>query len=302
MSKKTREIVTTTTVLVLIILFIAFYIVYPLISVKKAFGRPDGAKFDDPEYTLENDAAFFNDLGFQPDTFDITTDDNIRLAALYFHPDSALYDSLRGTAVLIHRSDSNRTSLSAYLNPLLDSGLAVILYDQRASGLSGGRYRAGGIYEADDLNQLIVHLKYRELIPRPVFAVGFEIGADAAIYASEEEMRIDEVIAVSPYLTVNRWITKVKQDHGLLPIPFYRMVYFWWYKKITGFPLDRTGPDDIRPVPSRTLLIMSQANLDGEQAQKLLEASGDLVSALPMPDNDDLLREAILAEIYGKLE
>ncbi|UCD93918.1 MAG: hypothetical protein JSU69_09115 [Candidatus Zixiibacteriota bacterium] len=302
MSKKTREIVTTTTVLVLIVLFVAFYIVYPLISVRKAVERPDGGKFDDPEYTLENDAAFFNDLGFQPDTFDMTTDDNIRLAALYFHPDTALYDSIRGTAVLIHSSDSNRTSLSAYLNPLLDSGLAVVLYDQRASGFSGGRYHSGGIYEADDLNQLIVHLKYRELIPRPLFAVGFELGADAAIYASEEEMRIDEVIAVNPHLTINRWITKVKENRGLLPIPFYRMVYFWWYKKITGFPLDRTGPDDINPVPSRTLLIMSQADLDGEEAGKLREVSGDLVNTLPRPATDDMLRDAILGEIYQKLE
>jgi pimeloyl-ACP methyl ester carboxylesterase len=301
MSKKTRETVTTTAVLVLIVLFVAFYIIYPLVTVRKATGRPDGEEFDDPAFTLENDAAFFNDRGFRPDTFEVTTDDNIRLAALYFHPDSTAYDSVRGAAVLIHSSDSDRTSLSAYLSPLLDSGLSVILYDQRACGLSGGRYHAGGVYEGDDLNRLIVHLKFRGLIPRPLFAVGFELGADAAIYASEEEMRIDEVIAVSPRLTTNLWITRAKEDHGLLSIPFSRMVYFWWYKKITGFPLERTGPDDIQPVPSKTLLIMSQTDLDSEEAAVLKESSGDLISTLPMPEDENLLRDLILEEIYRKL-
>jgi len=302
MSKKTKEIVQTSTVLVLAALFIIFYIVYPLITVRKLVSRPDGEKFEDPEFVLENDPSFFTESGLYPDTFTVVTDDNTRLAGLYFQPDTTLFDTVAGTVILIHKSDTNRTSLSSYISPLLDSGWAVALYDQRACGLSGARYHSPGEYEAEDLNQMIVHLKFHERLFQPLITIGFGLGADAAIYASEKEERIDRIVAAEPSLTFSRWIAKLKKEKGSLWIPLYKMVYFWWYRKIIGFPYDRTGIDDIRPVAAKTLLILNSNDLDSDEATRFREVSGEMVTVLEKPADEQQLRETILGAIYSRLE
>lgn len=301
MSKKTKETVQTTVVLVLIVLFIAFYIVYPLITVRKMTSRPDAGKFKDPEFILENSPAAFVEEGLSADTFAVATDDNIHLAAAFFYPDSTQFATPKATAILIHDIDKDRSSMIPYIRPFLDSGLAVVVYDQRACGLSGGRYHTPGRFEAEDLNQLIVKLKFDEKIYRPLIAIGFGGGADAAMLASEEEMRLDRIIAVNPNLTPNRWITNLKDRRGTLYIPFYRMVYYWWYKKLSGFPYDRFGAGDIQPLTVRTELIMPEKELALDEVARLREISGDLLTTIPEPDNAQELMRIILDGIYSSV-
>ncbi len=302
MSKKTKETVQTIVVLALIILFVGFYIIYPLITVRKMTSRPDAGNFGDPEYVLENNPAAFVEEGLRPDTFAVSTDDNIRLAAAYFYPDSTLFASPLATVILIHGTGQDRTAMIPFIRPLIDSGMAVALYDQRAGGVSGGRYHTPGRYEAEDLNQLITNLKFNDRIFRPLIAVGFGGGADAAMLASEEEMRLDRIIAVEPNLTPNRWITNLKNRRGSLPIPFYRMVYYWWYKKIFGYPYDRFGTDGIQALTAKTSLIMDEGSLALDEVARLKEISGELLTTFPKPDNDLTLREMILGEIYSAVK
>jgi len=302
MSKKTKEIVQTTAVLVTIALLVIFYIIYPLIAVSKMTQRPDSDRFEDPEFTLENDASFFIDSGLSPDTFTVVTDDNIRLAAAYFRPDSNVFDIPRATALLIHNVGLDRTSMMPYIQPLLDSGIGVVIYDQRASGLSGGQYQTPGIFEAEDVNQAIINLKYHDRLFRPLIAVGFGIGADAALLSSNEESRLDRIIAVDPYLTPNRWLRLRTEERGILTIPFYKMVYYWWYKKITGFPYDRHGVDDIKPVVARTLLIMGEDKMEDEEIGRLQEIMGDLLKTQLKPNDDAMLRDLIVNNIYTAAE
>ena len=299
MSKKTREIIQTSSVLLLIVLFVAFYIIYPLITVRKMTSRPEADKFKDPEFALKNNDSLFIENGFVPDTFDVATVDNIRLAAAYFRPDSAHFDSLRATAIIIHDIHNDRNSMLPYIQPLLDSGIGVVLYDQRACGLSGGKYHTPGIFEAEDLNQVIVNLKYHDRIIRPLIAVGFGVGADAAMLASEEEMRLDHIIAIDPNLTPNRWITKAKDDWGAFTIPLYKMVYYWWYKKLTGFPYDRYGVDGIQPLNAKTLIIMSEQNSAEDEMERLKEISGDYLTTAARPDNANSLNDLIISNIYS---
>jgi len=298
MSKKTRENVVTITVLVIIALIVIFYIIYPLITVNKMTTRPDSNQFDDPEFTLQNDPAVFVENALVPDTFDVATVDNIRLAAAYFYPDSAVFDSIRATAILIHDAASERGSMIPYIQPLLDSGIAVVVYDQRSCGLSGGQYFTPGIFEAEDLNQVIIDLKFHDRIYRPLIAVGFGIGADAAILASEEESRLDNIIAVDPYLTPNRWIRLRKEERGSFTIPFYTMTYYWWYKKITGFPYDRYGADDMQPLTTATMLLISEDKLEDSEIARLNEISNGLLTTKIRPVNDEQLSNMILNNVY----
>lgn len=298
-SKKTREIITTSTVILIVALFVTFYIVYPLITVRKMTGRPDIEKFEDPDYLPENDPSYFADSGLNADTLTIETDDNIKLAALYFKPDSSLFDSIKGTAILIHHSDTDRTSLSEYIQPLLDSGLAVVLYDSRSCGLSTGRYHYGGVYEADDLAQVIAYLNLHSLLLHPLTVVGFEIGADAAIYASRNENRIDYVVAIEPFLTTTRWITKIKERYEAYSIPLYKTIYFWWFQKRTDFVFDRTGVEDIVSVGCKTQLIMDEPGLKCEETQRLRQLSADKLTLTTRPEQMDELNTMVLKLIYS---
>ncbi len=287
MSKKTKEIVKTTAVLIIIVLFVAFYIVYPLITVPRLVARPDKDKFDDPEFKYANDASFFIDSGLIPDTFAVSTDDNIRLTALYFRPDTSLFDTVSGTIIMLHGDNGNRTSLFSFISPLLDTGLAVVIYDQRACGFSGGKYRAAGIYEADDLVQLIVDLSFKEKAHPPLIVVGFDLGADAVLFASQKEKRIDGVLAVEPYLTSSRWISSLTEAKDAFAIPLYKMVYFWWYQKLTGFPFDRTHVDDIQPVETKTILIANQTMLKEDEYIRLMELSADAITTVSRTSDTD---------------
>jgi pimeloyl-ACP methyl ester carboxylesterase len=299
MSKKTREIVQTTTVLVVIALFVAFYIVYPLITVPRLSARQDREKFEDPAFIPENDPHFFLEKGFRPDTFSVSTDDNIILAGLYFYPDTIKCNPIRGTVVLIHPVDTDRTFMEPYLQELLDSGFATVVYDQRACGLSTGRYHFAGVFEAEDLSEVITHLSFHERLYNPVIVVGFELGADAAIYASRSDGRIADVIAVDPYITSSRWISKMKDVKGALSIPLYNMVYFWWFQKVTSFSHNRTGLNDIKPVGTRTLLIAARKDLESREVRKLIELDSTLLGTITKPADENAMAGLILKTIFS---
>ena len=299
MSKKTREIVQTTTVLVLVVLIIIFYAIYPLITVPDMVSRPDKDDFNDPEYSRQNDPAIFIDSGMNPDTLTFLTNDNIKLASLYFNPDSTVFDSTKGTVILLHPDDTDRTAIISYISPLLDSGLAVLTYDQRACGLSGGKHHFAGDYETDDLIDLIAYLNIHEMLAPPVIAVGFEIGGDAAIGAIRKEDRITAAIAVDPYLTSSRWIEKRKEKIEAFSIPLNNMIYYWWFQKLTGYPFDRTCADDLITVSTPTTIYMSDNEIDIEEIIRLKEISQpEILTISSKPKNPNDLQNNILLEIY----
>ncbi len=300
MSKKTREIVQTTTVLVLVVLIIIFYAVYPLITVQDMVSRPDREAFDDPKYSRQNDPTLFLDAGLNPDTLTFLTNDNIRLAAVYFRPDSTNFDSAKGIVILLHPDDTDRTAIISYISPLLDSGLAVLAYDQRACGLSGGKHHFAGDYEADDLVDLIAYLNIHEMLVSPVIAVGFDLGGDAVIGAGSDEDRIRAAIAVDPYLSSSRWIEKQKEKNEVLSIPLYNMVYYWWFQKLTGYPYDRTSADDLVPITSPTTIFMSDNEIEIDEIMKLKEISRPEILTISIKPRDlNKAQNKILLEIYS---
>jgi len=305
MSKKTREIVQTTTFLVVVALLIIFYVIYPLLTVPDIAARADRERIEEAEeeYVPDNDASFFTALGLAPDTMTVLSNDNIPLASLYFTPDSSRFDSVRGTVILLHGADTNRTALSGYVQPLLDSGLTVMIYDQRACGRSGGIYHFGGDYEGDDLAEVVVRLNFLERLNHPVIAVGFDIGGDAILNAEHEEARIDYGIAVTPYLTTGNWLTTIRKRDGLLGIPLAGMVYFWWYQKHSGYSYGRTGPDDILPLETATLVLVEPDRTESDEVRSLKEKTpDDLLELMPLPENADNLAPIILNKIYNKIQ
>ncbi|MCX6826128.1 MAG: alpha/beta hydrolase [candidate division Zixibacteria bacterium] len=301
MNKKTKETVGTITVIVAAALFIIFYIVYPLTIIPKLTGRANRDIFNDPKFLPTNDPSFFTQKSMRPDTFTVISNDNIGLAALYFSP-KASSSNIRGTIILLHPDDTNRTAMERYIEPLIQSGLAVVIYDQRACGYSGGKYRSAGNYESDDLIEVIAELNLHERLLRPLIIVGFGAGGDAALYASKSEKKISAIAAISPYLTTSRWIDKLKERYGAWYIPFYRVVYFWWYQNISGYSFDRTGVNNITPVEIKTVLLADSDLQNSKELKKLMEVSsaGLLTVKAKSVNNQELERyifDWILSEI-----
>ncbi len=294
MSKKTREIVQTTAVLVVAVLFIVFYIIYPLVMIPRMTARPDRQKFEDRNFHPANDPAIFVAAGLAPDTFLVVSDDNIHLAALHFDSEASK-SKKKGTVILLHPDDTDRTFLSDYVLPFLDSGFSVVIYDQRASGLTEGRYHSAGNLEAGDLVEMISYLSLRGKLLHPVIIVGFGTGADAGIIAAQNEKRISAVIAVDPFLTLSDWIIERKAKSGGLSIPFYRAVYLWWYQKLSGYPLDRTGLEDMNPVGSKTIIMADAAKLNSPEVSRLKEiSSSNFLILEPKAESGSILRAKIL--------
>lgn len=300
MSKKTKDIVQTTTVIVVVVLIIIFYAIYPLIVVSDMVSRPDKDAFDDPEYSQENNPAIFTESGLNPDTLTFLTNDNIKLAALYFRPDSSVFDSAKGTVIILHPDDTDRTAILPYISPLLDSGLAVLAYDQRACGLSGGKYHFAGEYEADDLVELIVYLNIHEILVAPIIAVGFDLGADAVIGASRKENRILATIAIEPYLSSSRWIENQKEKFETFSIPLNNMIYYWWFQKHTGYPFDRTFADDLQSIDKPATIYMSDSDIEIEEIIRLKEISSPEFLTISLKSkNINELQESVLLSIYS---
>jgi pimeloyl-ACP methyl ester carboxylesterase len=301
MSKKTKEIVQTSVVIAIVVLFLIFYVIYPLIVIPKMTARPDRDKYDKPDFALPNDPSCFTQIGLSPDTFVVMSNDNLRLASLYFTPDLS-QSTPKGTAIFIHPDDTDRTALADLIKPLLDTGLAVVIYDQRASGKSGGKYHFTGNFEADDLTEITSWLSLHGKLFLPVTVIGFELGADAAINASRLGRHISNIIAINPSLTTTKWMASRINKYGALPIPLANMTYFWWYQKICSYPDDRTGVDDIKPLETPTLILISDPKeITGKEISKLRAISpSDKLQVSPCPTTKEELDQLIIKTLSPK--
>lgn len=293
-SKKSRETILTVAVMVLIVLVAFFYIIYPLITVPKMTARPERSQFEEPEFRLANNIEPFVAFGLIPDSFVVSSNDNLYLAAVRFVPTDSR-QAPKGTVILLHPDDTDRTFFMPFIQPLLDSGWSVVLYDQRAAGVSGGIYRFAGSYEADDLIEVVAYLNIHSQMPPPVVVAGFDLGADAALGAAAKDKRISEVIAVTPHLSSSRWLETARRRQGALWIPLHPMVYFWWYQKLSGFPFDRTGSDEVAPPAAPTILYADPELLNSEELKSLREkASPESLQVAELPSDPEQLRRQVL--------
>jgi pimeloyl-ACP methyl ester carboxylesterase len=168
-----------------------------------------------------------------------------------------------------------------------DSGFAVIAYDQRASGRSTDKYRGEGGYEANDLQEVIRYLDLRGKIIHPFYAIGFQLGGDAALLTVQEEKRIDGIVSVNPYLTTHRWLDIMKQKFDMMWFPFFRSIMWWWYNIRSSYAAPYRNIDNIRPITCPTVLAISPETTDDPEIVHLKELSeGKPLIIHTLPESD----------------
>lgn len=272
-SRKMKDTIQTIAVLLVIATLVALYLVYPLIKTKTSMGRANFDDYDQDSLIL-NDPTAYLEAGLIPDTFRVESDGLTTLACLYLTPDNVeSTGQTKGTAVLIHEDGADRDAVLPLARLLVDSGFAVVAFDQRASGRSTGKYRGEGQYEANDLNEIIRYLDIRERIIHPLMIVGYSLGAEGALLAALDEKRIDGVVAINPYLSTKRLQDVLKKRHGMLWFPFFRTILWWWYDIRSSYAAPYRDKDDIEPVACRTLLLIAPEAVQDDEVQRLKELS-----------------------------
>ena len=292
LSRATRETIQTIAVVVAVIILILVFVVYPLNRIRVMMGRSDDRSYK-PDSLPPNDITSFVNAGLNPDSFHIETDGLTKLAAVYWHPAEGAPP--RGLAILIPDERSDRTSFVALAGMLRDSGLAVVAYDPRATGLSSGKYHGEGQYESSDLEAIVGYLEIHGKLVRPLVVVGRELGAEAAMLAQLEEERMDGVLAIRPYLTTGRLIDKLTVERGIMWFPFRAKMLWWWYNIRSGYAAPFRGLDAIKPVRAATRVLIDASAAADPELTKLREVSSpELLTIKTVETGDSVLFTEIL--------
>jgi pimeloyl-ACP methyl ester carboxylesterase len=104
--------------------------------------------------------------------------------------------------ILLHGFGSQRSELVDHLKYLHDAGYDVLMYDARACGQSGGEFSTLGWREQDDLRAAI-DLVGTRTAGRPVFAMGFSLGAATAVLEGADDPRLQAVVANAVFTSID---------------------------------------------------------------------------------------------------
>lgn len=272
---------------------IYFFWIYPLNRASDLAERPEAEQVE-LDSLPANDLTPIIEAGLtNVDSFRVQTDGLTSIAGAYLRPQVDPNKNPAGTVLLLHDIGEDRNDMIPLAQQLIYGGFTVILIDQRASGLSSGKFHGDGQLEATDLSELIGWLDLRSRVYLPITVVGFGLGAEAAILATAEDDRINRVMAINPYLTTERMQALQKEQHDLLWIPFYNTIMWWWYNTSSGYAAPYREIDQIRPVKASTMLMLPTDQTEIPEVKRLAELSGDKLTVIALPENMEAAIEAV---------
>ncbi len=281
LSKLVKEIIKTSIVVLSIALLVFFYWVYPLNRAKAMWGRTDLDSYQpDSLLARPNSPTAFAVEGAAIDTFRIEADGSTNLAAVRIRRGDM--PTPRGTIILLHTEKSDRGTTADLARQLTDSGFVVAVYDQRASGLSSGKYHSDGRMEATDLETVVAHLGLHDQLVAPVVAVGWNIGADAALLAQADETRISAVLAIEPYLSTTAFIESYQAKFASWKFPFWRTLLWFWFNARSSYGLGFVNSGDVAAVAGPATIMSGNADRGSVEVSALRAKSGSNLTFRPV--------------------
>ena len=136
-------------------------------------------------------------FGLSPETVSFQSSDGIALKAWWEMPWSV--PASKGTVILVHGAQMNKTGMAFTAARLLPQGFSVLVLDLRAHGESGGDYTTFGYKEALDVQAAIQWVKTHHADER-IALLGYSSGAVASLLAAARTPGVAAVIADSAYL------------------------------------------------------------------------------------------------------
>lgn len=291
LSRATRETIKTILVILAVLILVFIYLVYPLNRTNAFMGRPEIAG-QPADTLLPNDLTPFIEAGLSADSMRIEADGLTKLATAYIKSKDSIP---KGLAILIPSEQQDRTQIIGLARAFHDSGLAVVAYDQRATGGSSGLYHSDGQLETVDLEAVIAHLEIHGQISHPLVVVGYNAGADAALLASIEESRIDAIAAIEPYLTTDRMIDAIREKKSLVWFPFYRTMFWWWYNIRSNSAASYREIADLRAPAAPTILAVRSEQQTDPAILAIKTSAGEPLEIKSVPITDSDLVAGLLA-------
>ena len=307
MTKKTKEAVKATAAIVIAVVVALVIWIYPLYESGKIVARPDA------DTTMPDIKTF----GLEADTLSFLTEDNLRLRGMLLSAadvsgDSASGDSVKGTVILLHGLFDGMSSQLEKASALVKAGFRVIAYDQRGYGLSQGRFRSGGYFESNDLQEAVARLYLENRLVHPVIVWGEDHGAAAALRGWQENTPIDYVVAENPVMIGRDWQKRVVRHDSLSAPDIMLGIIWWWMKQKSGYEIkhqetdlnDYIGTAIVRR-PDR-LLVVACGN-DGVPENSYIAAIADIGGNwLILPCSETTLfaghKDAILSAVMAMIK
>jgi len=139
---------------------------------------------------------------------------------------------------------------------LMDAGFAVLAFDFRSWGESGGARITFGHREADDVVGAVVFVKREGGRDHRIGAVGLSMGAAAVIFAAARTPDIAALVADSSYARLDKAVRGVLRRAGPFASPAWRHAA-WIGERLIGTRLASVAPiEAIASIAPRPVLII----------------------------------------------
>lgn len=182
--------------------------------------------------TAANGARYLEEAGLAASFLDAYGPEEISVESPHGYSVGATYfpapgGSPRGAVVLAHGQGGDRRMTYLIARMYLDLGYAVLAYDQRSSGATGGDFISFGALEKDDMGACVEWLRAKTGLPK-AGVHGMSMGAaTAGLYAGSpaSEGRLAFCVMDSPYESMAKVVRMVSVDQGIpLPLDY---ALFW---------------------------------------------------------------------------
>jgi dienelactone hydrolase len=135
------------------------------------------------------------DLPFEVQEVTFAGGDGLAMAGWFVPPQNG------ATIILLHSYGGNRTTMLWHAQVLVKAGYGVLMYDERASGESGGTQRSYGWQDPADVGGALAYLNRRpEVKPDRIGIAGCSIGGQIALQGAAYYPEIGAVWADGPSL------------------------------------------------------------------------------------------------------
>jgi dienelactone hydrolase len=180
--------------------------------------------------------------------------------------------------VLSHGHGRSRLELLPHADFLHHAGFAVLAFDYRYRGASGGAAVTMGLREQDDLRAAIDYLAARQEVDRARIGVlGMSMGAVVAILVAARDERVRAVVAECPYSGHEAIMTRALRHYFRLPsfplAPLAHRLIEWRLGERLDVPraVDRVG--EIAPRPIFVIADERDAVIGWDESKRVFDAA-----------------------------
>ena len=143
-----------------------------------------------------------------------------------------------------------------YAKPYKQSGVNVLVIDQRAHGYSEGKYSTGGIKEAEDVSLWMSYL-HNELNQKYIYLHGICVGTCCAtmVVAKYKVDYLKAVILDSAFISYKEIYKNHYLESGHKLFPAYYLIWFW-FRFFTKCKINDSNPEMYMPAFDLPVLFM----------------------------------------------